>query len=72
MPIELTVGQLASLTGLSADQVRWRMDHGGIPHRRLSASPRARRVVLVSDVERLFPQAYEALLRLFLADDGSF
>jgi hypothetical protein len=62
LPIELTVGQLAALLGWSERQVRYQMDHGGIPHRRKTASPGSHRVVSIDTVRLLFPDAYERLI----------
>lgn len=62
IPSVLTVGELAKLSGLSVDQIRYQADRGGLPFRRATANPRSRRLFSIVDIKRLMPDVYEKLI----------
>jgi len=63
LPIEFSLTELAALTGLTREQVKYRAEHGGIPTVRVNPGcRRSKRVVPLAMLQNAAPELWEALL----------
>lgn len=66
LPSEMSVTELATVLQISRKQLRRRVEHGTIPTHRVGPGPRSKRVVLLEDLRRQFPELYDAVVAKYL------